>query len=223
MVLLGHIDFSDVGYEVFIFLGLKRRGKSCRLRWLNYLHPNIKRGNFSGDEDELIIRLHRLLGNRWALIAKRLPGRTDNDVKNYWNTHLCKKLRGNKNHPSHHPPRKQVGKNCYWDSTVKDEVEKGNVVGSGERTTKWEPCDNQRQTVNETAGSFFDLSCVYREEEESCQETKQYLQSQELVFKDCFHSDLLLLEMDSDMNNLVYQDCISPLLSADIYDLWGNL
>nr|QDL88496.1 transcription factor WER-like isoform X1 [Cymbidium ensifolium] len=72
--------------------GLNRRGKSCRLRWLNYLRPNIKRGNFSGEEEELIIRLHKLLGNRWSLIAGRLPGRTDNEIKNYWNTTLSKKL-----------------------------------------------------------------------------------------------------------------------------------
>ncbi|KAK3220337.1 hypothetical protein Dsin_014307 [Dipteronia sinensis] len=72
--------------------GLKRCGKSCRLRWLNYLRPDIKRGNISRDEEELIIRLHKLLGNRWALIAGRLPGRTDNEIKNYWNTNIGKKL-----------------------------------------------------------------------------------------------------------------------------------
>ncbi|XP_061364030.1 transcription factor MYB1-like [Gastrolobium bilobum] len=72
--------------------GLKRCGKSCRQRWLNYLRPGIKRGNISVDEEDMIIRLHRLLGNRWALIAKRLPGRTDNEIKNYWNTNLSKKL-----------------------------------------------------------------------------------------------------------------------------------
>ncbi|KAJ8773826.1 hypothetical protein K2173_008289 [Erythroxylum novogranatense] len=72
--------------------GLKRCGKSCRLRWLNYLSPNVKRGGFSEEEDDLIIRLHNLLGNRWSLIAGRVPGRTDNQVKNHWNTHLCKKL-----------------------------------------------------------------------------------------------------------------------------------
>ncbi|KAL4568845.1 hypothetical protein LXL04_024462 [Taraxacum kok-saghyz] len=66
--------------------GLKRCRKSCRLRWLNYLRPNIKRGDFSKDEVDLMLRLHKLLGNRWSLIAGRLPGRTANDVKNYWNT-----------------------------------------------------------------------------------------------------------------------------------------
>ncbi|KAF5177528.1 Transcription factor [Thalictrum thalictroides] len=72
--------------------GLNRCRKSCRLRWLNYLHPNIKRGEFEEDEIDLIIKLHKLLGNRWSLIAGRLPGRTANDIKNYWNSHLSKKL-----------------------------------------------------------------------------------------------------------------------------------
>ncbi|XVF14102.1 hypothetical protein REPUB_Repub09cG0028400 [Reevesia pubescens] len=72
--------------------GLKRCGKSCRLRWMNYLSPNVKKGDFSEEEEDLIIRLHKLIGNRWSLIAKRIPGRTDNQVKNYWNTHLRKKL-----------------------------------------------------------------------------------------------------------------------------------
>ncbi|KAK7295399.1 hypothetical protein RJT34_18306 [Clitoria ternatea] len=72
--------------------GLNRCRKSCRLRWLNYLKPNIKRGNFSEDEVDLMMRLHKLLGNRWSLIAGRLPGRTSNDVKNYWNTYLRRKV-----------------------------------------------------------------------------------------------------------------------------------
>ncbi|CAL4954979.1 unnamed protein product [Urochloa decumbens] len=72
--------------------GLLRCGKSCRLRWMNYLRPDIKRGPIAADEEDLIVRLHRLLGNRWSLIAGRLPGRTDNEIKNYWNSHLAKKL-----------------------------------------------------------------------------------------------------------------------------------
>ncbi|KAH1156242.1 hypothetical protein GYH30_051161 [Glycine max] len=72
--------------------GLNRCRKSCRLRWLNYLKPNIKRGDFNEDEVDLMIRLHKLLGNRWSLIAGRLPGRTSNDVKNYWNAYMRRKV-----------------------------------------------------------------------------------------------------------------------------------
>ncbi|KAL9166984.1 hypothetical protein ABFS82_05G066700 [Erythranthe guttata] len=80
--------------------GLLRCGKSCRLRWMNYLRPGIKRGNISEDEEDLIVRLHGLLGNRWSLIAGRLPGRTDNEIKNHWNTHLLKKLKNSGLHVS---------------------------------------------------------------------------------------------------------------------------
>ncbi|XP_073001907.1 myb-related protein Zm1-like [Typha latifolia] len=72
--------------------GLLRCGKSCRLRWINYLRPDIKRGNFTNEEEETIIKLHTSLGNKWSKIASCLPGRTDNEIKNVWNTHLKKRL-----------------------------------------------------------------------------------------------------------------------------------
>ncbi|XP_039041831.1 transcription repressor MYB6-like [Hibiscus syriacus] len=84
--------------------GLLRCGKSCRLRWVNYLRPDLKRGNFSEDEDQLIIKLHSSLGNKWSLISRRLPGRTDNEIKNYWNTHIKRKLLSEGIDPQTHRP-----------------------------------------------------------------------------------------------------------------------
>ncbi|CAO2210160.1 unnamed protein product [Urochloa humidicola] len=73
--------------------GLQRCGKSCRLRWINYLRPDIRRGRFTAEEEKLIISLHAIVGNRWAHIASHLPGRTDNEIKNYWNSWIKKKIR----------------------------------------------------------------------------------------------------------------------------------
>ncbi|XP_030515061.2 myb-related protein 308-like [Rhodamnia argentea] len=86
--------------------GLLRCGKSCRLRWINYLRPDLKRGNFTEEEDEIIIKLHSHLGNKWSLIAGRLPGRTDNEIKNYWNTHIRRKLLNRGVDPATHSPIK---------------------------------------------------------------------------------------------------------------------
>ncbi|KAL1557442.1 transcription repressor MYB6-like [Salvia divinorum] len=84
--------------------GGEKAETSCRLRWMNYLRPSVKRGHISPDEDDLILRLHRLLGNRWSLIAGRIPGRTDNEIKNYWNSRLSKKLISQGIDPKTHQP-----------------------------------------------------------------------------------------------------------------------
>ncbi|WVZ53843.1 hypothetical protein U9M48_004732 [Paspalum notatum var. saurae] len=89
--------------------GLLRCGKSCRLRWINYLRPDLKRGNFTDDEDELIVKFHELFGNKWSLIAGRLPGRTDNEIKNYWNTHIKRKLLARGIDPQTHRPLAAAG------------------------------------------------------------------------------------------------------------------
>ncbi|GKD09276.1 homeodomain-like protein [Tanacetum coccineum] len=116
--------------------GLQRCGKSCRLRWTNYLRPDIKRGKFTSQEEQTIIQLHALLGNRcldmmeilrvqivlltvasllknprWAAIASHLPKRTDNEIKNYWNTHLKKRLTKMGIDPITHKPKIAVNTN----------------------------------------------------------------------------------------------------------------
>ncbi|TKW02368.1 hypothetical protein SEVIR_8G238900v4 [Setaria viridis] len=90
--------------------GLNRCGKSCRLRWTNYLRPDIKRDHFTDEEEKLIIHLLSILGNKWSSIAPKLPGRTDNEIKNYWYTHLRKKLLSRGIDPvTHRPPNLLAG------------------------------------------------------------------------------------------------------------------
>ncbi|KAL5224449.1 hypothetical protein ABZP36_011088 [Zizania latifolia] len=89
MLRSGQGSWSDVARNA----GLQRCGKSCRLRWINYLRPDLKRGAFSPQEEELIVNLHAILGNRWSQIAARLPGRTDNEIKNFWNSTIKKRLK----------------------------------------------------------------------------------------------------------------------------------
>ncbi|KAH7835223.1 hypothetical protein Vadar_024082 [Vaccinium darrowii] len=89
--------------------GLQRCGKSCRLRWINYLRPDLKRGTFSQQEENLIVELHAVLGNRWSQIAAQLPGRTDNEIKNLWNSSIKKKLRQRGIDPNTHKPLSETG------------------------------------------------------------------------------------------------------------------
>ncbi|GLU07142.1 hypothetical protein SLE2022_241100 [Rubroshorea leprosula] len=100
----GHGCWSSVPKQA----GLQRCGKSCRLRWINYLRPDLKRGTFSQEEEDLIIELHGVLGNRWSQIAVQLPGRTDNEIKNLWNSCLKKKLRQRGIDPVTHKPLSEV-------------------------------------------------------------------------------------------------------------------
>ncbi|KAG2318354.1 hypothetical protein Bca4012_055423 [Brassica carinata] len=96
MLTSGQGCWSDIARNA----GLLRCGKSCRLRWINYLRPDLKRGSFSPQEEDLIIHFHSILGNRWSQIATRLPGRTDNEIKNFWNSTLKKRFKNNNNNTS---------------------------------------------------------------------------------------------------------------------------
>ncbi|KAK3150077.1 hypothetical protein QOZ80_3AG0227570 [Eleusine coracana subsp. coracana] len=96
--------------------GLLRCGKSCRLRWTNHLRPNLKKGSFTPDEEIVIAQLHAQFGNKWARMAAHLPGRTDNEIKNYWNTRTKRRQRAGL---PVYPPEVQLhlalSKRCRYD------------------------------------------------------------------------------------------------------------
>ncbi|XP_014509585.2 transcription factor MYB35 [Vigna radiata var. radiata] len=137
--------------------GLNRCGKSCRLRWTNYLRPDLKHDSFTPQEEELIINLHGAIGSRWSLIARRLPGRTDNDVKNYWNTKLRKKLMKMGIDPVTHKPVSQVLSDLgsisgFPNTTTTNQMAYVNkeLVMNNMAPTKTEPSGSNKSVVENT-------------------------------------------------------------------------
>ncbi|XP_047318023.1 transcription factor MYB20-like [Impatiens glandulifera] len=100
--------------------GLLRCGKSCRLRWINYLRPDLKRGILSDYEENMVIHLHSQLGNRWSKIASHFPGRTDNEIKNFWNTYIKKKLKKMGIDPNTHKPLPSISTPDHQEPLTKD-------------------------------------------------------------------------------------------------------
>ncbi|KAL0412398.1 UNVERIFIED_CONTAM: Myb-related protein [Sesamum radiatum] len=138
--------------------GLLRCGKSCRLRWINYLRPDLKRGNFTEEEDELIIKLHSLLGNKWSLIAGRLPGRTDNEIKNYWNTHIRRKLLSRGIDPTTHRPINEAAIPASQESIT-------TISFSATSNSKEEKITSTTTTTTTTATTTGDVNLIISKEE----------------------------------------------------------
>ncbi|GMY22182.1 transcription factor MYB61-like [Fagus crenata] len=139
--------------------GLQRCGKSCRLRWINYLRPDLKRGAFCQQEENLIIELHAVLGNRWSQIAAQLPGRTDNEIKNLWNSCLKKKLRQRGIDPNTHKPLSEVENDKEKQPITNKSNEKITSVGSNEQNltkatnSKPPPMTAEGYTLDNSSGS----------------------------------------------------------------------
>ncbi|KAI3700550.1 hypothetical protein L2E82_45183 [Cichorium intybus] len=149
--------------------GLLRCGKSCRLRWTNYLRPDIKRGNFSREEEDTIIHLHEMLGNRWSVIATNLPGRTDNEIKNVWHTHLKKRLESdhqttNNTTKRHKTKSKRDSNNSYHEASVVSQChaqQQHNSQDEEQLITTQPSCSESSYDIETTTDSF----CVAKHEE----------------------------------------------------------
>ncbi|KAI3459510.1 hypothetical protein Pfo_016173 [Paulownia fortunei] len=213
--------------------GLLRCGKSCRLRWTNYLRPDVKRGNFSQEEEETIIKLHEMLGNRWSAIAARLPGRTDNEIKNVWHTHLKKKFK-NSRQSSQDSKRHSVISNPKCDTKV---FENSNFSTSEKQVVNSpQQCSSGMSNVTDS-WTTTEKMVVNNEEVEYSSEYKMVVNNEEVEYSseyfpgmdESFWSKELATEEDVNEGEIQFQ---YPLLMTSVkmdlgiddgMDFWYNL
>ncbi|KAI3801452.1 hypothetical protein L1987_29557 [Smallanthus sonchifolius] len=179
--------------------GLKRTGKSCRLRWVNYLNPGLKRGKLAPHEERLVLELHFKHGNRWSKIARKLPGRTDNEIKNYWRTFLRKKAQEKKRTTSGSPSLSPSLSQCSSSSSI---------CTSNPTVTSMPMIETKERSFYDTGGverSFYDHSGATRVSESS-----EEHEGMNEIWK-----DLDLLEVDSMKPFFDPYSEIAPSLSWD--------
>ncbi|KAF5182422.1 Transcription repressor myb5 [Thalictrum thalictroides] len=177
---------------------------------MNYLRPSLKRGQIAPDEEDLILRLHRLLGNRWALIAGRIPGRTDNDIKNYWNTHLSKKLISQGIDPRTHKPLNPGSSSSCFGTVAPEPNLKNNI----------NPAQPNSPSVEE-------MTCVGNEDDSVKNNNTNHLEGIGIVDLhqhswQNYNAALLALQRSAaNEENICYstgEDIFSSLLNSWVYD-----
>ncbi|XP_055835914.1 transcription factor MYB48 isoform X2 [Solanum dulcamara] len=179
-------------------IGLKRTGKSCRLRWVNYLNPDLKRGKMTPQEERLVLELHSKLGNRWSRIARKIPGRTDNEIKNYWRTHMRKK--------------------------AQEQRKKSSISPSSAFSNSSSPSSSSITHV-ENERNFYDtggLELLQVEEEKKSNDQEQDGKSMKVYSMDEVWKDIELLEENEETVNKPIMGSISPLWDYSLDSLWKD-
>ncbi|KAM3242331.1 hypothetical protein ACQJBY_054793 [Aegilops geniculata] len=195
--------------------GLLRCGKSCRLRWINYLRPDIKRGNFTSEEEDAIIQLHAMLGNRWSTIAARLPGRTDNEIKNVWHTHLKKRLESSSKPSGQAAPKRKAKKPAVAASALEGPTSEPASSSPGQSLSM---SPGQSLSTSSAADCSMALSL----------ENTGSSSSEEFQIDDSFWSETLAMSADSSGSGMESSDTYgvdsgSPSSSNDEMDFWVTL
>nr|XP_009792963.1 PREDICTED: transcription factor MYB48-like [Nicotiana sylvestris] len=175
--------------------GLKRTGKSCRLRWVNYLNPDLKRGKMTPQEERLVLELHCKWGNRWSRIARKIPGRTDNEIKNYWRTHMRKK--------------------------AQEQRKKATSISP---SSSFSNCSSSSITHEENERNFYDTGGIEQlqvEEQKKVNDQEQAGESMKVYSMDEIWKDIELLEENETINKPI-MGSISPLWDYCPDPMWKD-
>ncbi|KAL3355009.1 hypothetical protein AABB24_019209 [Solanum stoloniferum] len=173
--------------------GLKRTGKSCRLRWVNYLNPDLKHGKMTPQEERLVLELHSKWGNRWSRIARKIPGRTDNEIKNYWRTHMRKKAQEQRKKSSISPSSSSSSS-----SSITHEENERNFYDTG------------------------GIKLLQLEGEKKSSDQEQHGKSMKVYSMDEIWKDIELLEENEEKMNKPIMGSISPLWDYSLDSLWKD-